>query len=564
MLPYYITTFVPQNRMYMKLRFLFLLVLPLALTAQTKKERKAMAKQRAATIAHLQQHIRILASDSLGGRRTGTPGEAAAADYVIAQWQQLQLLPQGTQGFKQPFTINEGKRYNSAATYLTVNGKALQQSEHFYPLAFSANKKVTTEGSVSIHESGAAWFIDAKEILDEQAGNPHFAIMPAIYQAAEKAIKKGATIVLIHNSGKTVDNILFNKNDTSPALAAPVLYITEKGVVAGHLTDATATVKIEAGVQLTLQQRNATNLVGFINNNAATTVIIGAHYDHLGLGEDKNALDGEGDIHNGADDNASGTAALIELARRLQQSPAKNNNYLFIAFSGEELGLLGSKYWLDHPTVNITPNYMINMDMIGRYDTAKKLTIGGYGTSPTWGTTLPNLIDTFQVKWDSAGTGPSDHASFYRKNIPVLFFFTNSHADYHKASDDYDKINYQAEADIITLIEKVITATNDKGKLAFTATREQNMGRGVGFTVSLGVIPDYAYSGTGVRIEGASKGKLGEKLGLQPGDILLQLGQYQFVDVPSYMQALSKFKKGDSTQLKIKRGSEEKTFDIVF
>ena len=146
----------------------------------------------------------------------------------------------------------------------------------------------------------------------------------------------------------------------------------------------------------------------------------------------------------------------------------------------------------------------------------------------------------------------------------MLFLFTGSHPDYHKATDDWNKINFEGEKEIVNWVYRVIEAADDKGKLAFNKTTEPQMGRSSGFTVSLGVIPDYGFTGTGMRIDGVSPGKLAEKTGLQAGDILLQLGEYQFVDVMSYMQSLSKFKKGDKTQLRIKRGKEEKTFDIVF
>ena len=290
----------------------------------------------------------------------------------------------------------------------------------------------------------------------------------------------------------------------------------------------------------------------------------GAHYDHLGYGEDKTALDTGHVIHNGADDNASGTAALIELTRMLLKTAPANNNYLILHFSGEELGLLGSKYWLDHPTKNISANFMINMDMVGRYDTARKLTIGGYGTSPVWSEVVPAISASLVTHYDSTGSGPSDHASFYRKDIPVLFLFTGSHPDYHKATDDWDKINYSGQEEIVRWVYRLLEATNSKGKLPFTKTREPQMGRSSGFTVSLGVIPDYGFTGTGMRIDGVSPGKLAEKLGLQAGDILLQLGSYSFVDVSAYMQSLSKFKKGDKTSLRFKRGSEEKVVDVQF
>ena len=311
-------------------------------------------------------------------------------------------------------------------------------------------------------------------------------------------------------------------------------------------------------------------MVAYINNNAAHTVVLGAHLDHLGYNQDKNALDINGEIRNGADDNASGTAALIELAKLLKKASKQGadeyskNNYLIIHFSAEELGLIGSKYWLENPTIKTSFNYMVNMDMVGRYDAAKKMSLGGYGTSSKWSEIIQKTPTNLLYTIDSAGTGPSDHASFYRKEMPVLFMFTGSHADYHKATDDWDKINYVGQKDILRFVQNIVKTTNSYGKLDFLKTREAAMGRSTKFTVSLGVMPDYAYTGTGLRIEGASAGKLGEKLGLKAGDILLQMGDYKFIDVMSYMTTLSKFKKGDTTFLIYKRGTEEVKVAITF
>ncbi|HEX4876778.1 MAG TPA: M20/M25/M40 family metallo-hydrolase, partial [Chitinophagaceae bacterium] len=285
---------------------------------------------------------------------------------------------------------------------------------------------------------------------------------------------------------------------------------------------------------------------------------------HLGYGEDGNSMlrTGEKLIHNGADDNASGTAALIELARKLKASKAKNNNYLFIAFSGEELGLFGSKYFTEHPTIDLkTANYMINMDMVGRLnDSTRALTIGGYGTSPKWSeyyssATMKSQKD-FLFKYDSSGTGPSDHTSFYRKDIPVLFYFTGLHTDYHKPSDDAVRVNYSGEAAIIYHIQTLIESLNAGPKLAFTKTREAQTTTGRTFSVSMGIMPDYTYSGTGMRADGVTEGKPAQKAGMQAGDIVIQLGDYPVTSMDSYMKALGKFKKGDKTVVKFKRGNE--------
>lgn len=278
---------------------------------------------------------------------------------------------------------------------------------------------------------------------------------------------------------------------------------------------------------------------------------------------------GEKLIHNGADDNASGTAALIELGKLLKVSKNKSNNYLLIAFSGEELGLNGSKYFTEHPTVDLQQvSYMINMDMVGRLnDSSKTVTVGGYGTSPFWGEALGKMTTKKQpltLKFDSSGTGPSDHTSFYRKDIPVLFFFTGLHNDYHRPSDDADKINYTGEWQIIKLIEEIIQAAGPKGKLAFTKTREVQTSTSTRFSVTMGIMPDYTFSGSGVRVDGVSDNRPAKKAGIKTGDVIVQLGDFSTTSMEGYMQALSKFKKGDKAKVKYKRGEETLETEVEF
>ena len=547
----------------MKKWILVLLLLPVVAEAQSKRKlRIAAEKERALTESNLQKHVQYLADDKLEGRRTGTAGELLAMEYIIGQYKNLGIEPKGSNGFIQEFEINEGLQLD-AQNGLKINGQSLVLQEDYFPLAFSARKSANGKPALALSEAGQPWFKDLKELLDENKQNPHFDIEEAIKKMTKDAAAKKATAFIIYNSGLQVDNVQFNKNDTTQALPIPVIYVNQ-AAVKKYFSDPSASLQIELQVSLSSKIRKARNIIAYINNNANNTVVLGAHYDHLGYGEDKNALDAVHEVHNGADDNASGTAALLELARKLKNNSPKANNYLLMHFSGEELGLMGSKYWLDNPTIQASANYMINMDMVGRYDTARKLTIGGYGTSPVWGNMVPELAKNLAYKLDSAGTGPSDHASFYRKDIPVLFFFTGSHPDYHKATDDWDKINYKGITEIVQLVYTIVENADGKGKLAFTKTREQQMGRSTRFTVSLGVIPDYGYTGTGMRIDGASAGKLAEKLGLKAGDVLLQLGDYKFVDVNSYMQSLSKFKKGDKTRLIYKRGTEEISVEVEF
>lgn len=326
----------------------------------------------------------------------------------------------------------------------------------------------------------------------------------------------------------------------------------------------------KSGMHGTGTEGIANNIVAYIDNKAANTIIIGAHYDHLGLGNDGSSLDAnpQGKIHNGADDNASGTAGVIELARYFQTNNVKEkNNFLFLCFSGEELGLFGSKYFTENPTIDINKvTYMINMDMIGRLDpTTNSIAVSGTGTSPVWEPLLQKLSsDKLQIKTDSAGMGPSDHSSFYLKNIPVLHFFTGSHSDYHKPSDDWDKINYSGEVAVLNLIVQVIKELENEPKLQFLTTKNKAMASARSFKVTLGVMPSYTSDASGLKIDGVTEGKPAQLAGIQAGDVVIQMGDLEIKDIQNYMDALTKFEKGEKTTVKVKRNNEVLTFIVTF
>ena len=549
----------------MKRIFWLLLIISTVATAQ--KNKKAQLKADKLVITALQTHIGFLADDKLEGRRTGSAGEKLAYEYISKQFEQAGLIAKGDNGtFIQAFTMPEGKEINPA-TNLTINGFILSLNTDYFPFTFSANAKLAASAAMALPESESVWFWDLKETLETNKTNPHFDLEDAIVKKVTAVATKGAGALLIYNSSDIKDDLKFDPKSKTEKVRIPVLFIS-KEIKTKFLSDETSFADFKLEVFISDKKRIGHNVVGYIDNGAANTIIVGAHYDHLGYGEDHNSLftGSTPQIHNGADDNASGTAALIELSRQLKNAKLKNNNYLFIAFSGEELGLFGSKYYTENPTIDFTKaNYMINMDMIGRLnDSTHGLHIGGYGTSPVWGQVISNNDKYLKINFDSSGTGPSDHTSFYRKDIPVLFFFTGAHSDYHKPSDDADKINYPGQLMLLKYIYGVIEKTNDKGKLAFTKTREpQQMGRR-SFSVSMGIMPDYTFSGTGVRADGLSEGKAAAKAGLKTGDVIVQIGDFKITDVQGYMQTLGKFKKGDATKVTIKRGAEEMVFDIIF
>lgn len=323
----------------------------------------------------------------------------------------------------------------------------------------------------------------------------------------------------------------------------------------------------KAGVHGTGDEGTAHNVIAYLDNKADKTIIIGAHYDHLGLGENGSSLDAnpKGKIHNGADDNASGVAGVLELARYFSKNKTKEKaNFLFICFSGEELGLYGSKYFTEHPTLDLSKvSYMINMDMIGRLNNG--LTISGTGTSAAWEPTIKSISAPFTVKTDSSGIGPSDHSSFYLKNIPVLHFFTGSHSDYHKPSDDTDKINFTGEKQILELIVTLIEKLDNDPQLAFLPTKSKSMsGSRSAFKVTLSVMPSYTSDVSGLLVDGATEGRPAHKAGIQAGDVITQIGDLEIKDIETYMDALGKFEKGQTVPVKVKRKNETLTLSVTF
>ena len=531
---------------------------------------KKIVKEGTQTLDNIKTHIQYLADDKLEGRRTGTKGEELAVEYIINQFKAIGISPKGTEYYPQSFIVNEGKEI-SPVTIFSINGDTLKTGKDFFPFPFSPDIYLKALPAIAVQEADMPWFFDLKETLEENKSNPHFDLQEYIRTNSKKAKDRGASAVILYNTSSIDDKLVFDGKDRSEQLAIPVVYVVQKQAQK-YFTDKAATLNIKMRIGIDQKNRIGHNVIGYIDNRAATTVILGAHFDHLGYGEDGNSMIRNFDhpmIHNGADDNASGTAALIELARLLKKSKATKHNYLFIAFSGEELGLFGSKYFTEHPTIDLNNvDYMINMDMVGRLnDSTKALTIGGYGTSPEWANVIrrdyfnpPNgkkkTAPALTIKIDSSGTGPSDHTSFYRKNIPVLFYFTGLHSDYHKPSDDADKINYNGEVVIIQHIKNLVESLDYKEKLVFTKTRETQSSTNSKFSVTMGIMPDYTFAGTGVRADGITDGRPAQKAGLKEGDIIIQLGDNNITSLENYMQALGKFKKGDKTKVKFKRGNE--------
>lgn len=528
-------------------------------------------------IAHMRADVRFLSSDALEGREAGTPGEKLAADHVAARFTAIGLKPQGDdRAYLQAFTFNAEPELGDA-NRMNVGRSMLKASEQFFPLAFSSSgaargKLLDVGFGIQAPELGHDDYANADmkdriaviAIGSPDGIHPHskYAAYHDLAARAAKATSLGAVAVIFHNDDPNVEEPDGRLSAKVQPGGIPVVFV-KGGELKQLLIDNNPCV---INTDIRRPQRTAYNVVGFHDNGAANTVVIGAHFDHLGWGDEGSMHRGERAIHNGADDNASGVAAMLQLATDLSKDDkARTNNYLFIAFSGEEKGLYGSNYWTKHPSMPIAQlNYMINLDMVGRFDPAKGVAINGMGTSPAWAAVDSLPVAGLQPKLSNSGVGPSDHTSFYLQGVPAVHFFTGTHADYHKPSDDEPLINYDGMLRIVRYIEAMVRELDNDGKLAFTKTEEANAESTPRFKVTLGVVPDYLYDGKGMRIDGVTEGKPAAAAGLKAGDIVTRVGSVEVTDMMSYMKGLSAFNKGDKAQVTWLREGKEMSAEVTF
>ncbi len=521
--------------------------------------------------------LQYLASDLLEGREAGTKGERMAADYILQKCGSIGLMPYGDSAtYLQKFTFAAPPQVGPKC-HLQLGRRILKVGEDYYPISLSATAQVRAKvlkcgygiaapelnyddfSGLQLKDRCAAISIGSPDGI-----HPHSKYLAHhdLRGRIEKAIELGAAAVILYNDDATAEPPAEVLSAKIQPLNVPVVFL--KGDLHKELILDGNPVVIT--VDIIREQRTAMNVLGMLDNGKPNVVVIGAHYDHLGYGDEGSLHRGEPAIHNGADDNASGVAVMLQLARDLQQmDEARGNDYLFIAFSGEEKGLYGSNWWTKHPTVPLEEiSYMINLDMVGRVDSTNDLAINGVGTSPAWEEVKRIQVGGFHVKTTEGGIGPSDHTSFYLKNIPAIHFFSGTHADYHKPGDDEEKINYDGMLRVIRFIESLITTLNDDPKLAFTRTQDADTASAPGFTVTLGVVPDYMFDGRGMRIDGITEGKPAANAGLKVGDVVVKLGETPVGDMMSYMKALSMFKKGDATKVTVLREGKEVVHDIRF
>ncbi|HWR99023.1 MAG TPA: M20/M25/M40 family metallo-hydrolase, partial [Prolixibacteraceae bacterium] len=560
------------------------------------------------TEKELYTNISILASDQFQGRKPGLPGDSLAADFIAGKFKKSGIKMLYNKGF-QPVKLITGFKFGTE-NHLSSANQTFSLSADYEPLFFSANKAFTGKMAfagygITVSTDSLKWD-DYQNLQAENQWVLIFDGVPAHLQQSTE-IKKYSDIrskvlnAIDHHAGGilivTPDfdtkgaarTVMFDKN--SSPYSVPVMKISQKTadlILNNQFTFSDLentiktgkkpffrptgiTVKGEASVlpKITMTQ----NIVGMVPGTdpklSEEYIIVGAHYDHLGLGGPGSGsrMPDSAAVHYGADDNASGVAAIIELAEKFSHEKNNRRPILFVAFTAEEFGLIGSRAFVAEPPFSLKKaDAMFNFDMVGRLDSAKELTIGGVGTAIESNALIDSLVHGFKIKISKEGYGPSDHASFYGENIPVIYFTTGVHDQYHTPNDTYNRINVQGEQQIVenayVLIREV---ANRSKKLTYQESGPKTGASGrTDLKVTLGIIPDFAGTGKdGMRIDGVTPGKPAAKAGLQKGDVIIAIDGKKVGSIYDYMARMKAYSPGQIISVDVMRGTEKKVFLVT-
>jgi hypothetical protein len=570
--------------------------------------------------------IPFLASDDLQGRGIGMPGLDRAADLIVSEFSADGLKPlPGSTDFFQPFDYTT-QSTPGAATYLAIGARKLAIGTQYLPMRFSLEDKfvgqvVFAGYGVTAPEVGYDDYngldVRGKAVIamryepTDAHGQSAITTQPdasgwsdhATFSAkAKNAADHGAVALLVVNPPDSQPDLLVPFRETAGASATIPVYQIHQSVADLILSVASApTLKtlrdeidssfkphsfamsrpiLSGEVQIDSQLTHLKNVAAVLPGqgpHADEYVVVGAHYDHLGLGQFGGMFGPVGSIYHGADDNASGTATILEVASRMAAGPPPDRSIIFICFTAEEEGLIGSEYFVKHPPVPLNKIVaMVNLDMVGRIRN-QTLNIGGQGTAKDFDAVLAQADSDSPLKLKSigrGGMGPSDHMSFALRRIPVLFFFSGIHADYHRPTDTADKVNYEGIDEVADFTQKVITGLTKMPRDPYIVDADKDSMHLFGVNmygnvptrrVILGVIPDYAAadSRVGVLISGTTPGTPAEAAGLREGDLLVQFGPTKLENLMDLTEALAHSKPGDRISLKILRGNQSLSFDIT-
>lgn len=564
------------------------------------------------TAEEINIHITYFASDELKGRDSGTDEILEAAEYIADEFTEYGLRPafEGNYFQEFPFIKTIELTGNNSLTF-NANGKEISPKlwEDYTTVPFSGNADVNAELVFAGFGISAANLkyddyegIDVKDKIvivfrntpEPKVPHSEFDKYSPLRKKASVARDKGAAAIIFINpydENKTLDDLVEFNFDRGGSITDFSVVSIKRNIVEGIFKDEGINLKdvydkiIEtkkpsstelknssANISTEVKEVEATswNVGGILEGNDPKLknewIIIGAHFDHLGMGGEGSLYRGdEPQIHNGADDNASGTTGVLELAEKFASVKDQlKRSVAFFTFSGEELGLLGSNYLTNNLPFPVEDAIaMINMDMIGRLKDSS-LIVYGTGTSSNWKDILNENNDYgFKLTFNDEGYGPSDHSSFYGKKIPVLFFFTGTHKDYHKPSDDAEKINLGGEKIVLDYVYEIaMNIDNDPERPDYLLVEKKEGGQMFVRKVYVGTIPDFAGNVDGYKISGVSEGSPAQQAGLQGGDIIISFGSKKISNIYDFTYALGDFVPGDVVDVIVKRGEEEITFKV--
>lgn len=543
----------------------------------------------------IRRHIEVIANDSIEGREVGTEGELKAARYLIDVFRRAGVFPRGDSvratadtTYLQPFEFTKAIDLGDE-NRLTVQGLDLKLHEEFVPLHQSASMKfefdtviyagygITTDSVDGVYDDYDGLDVEGKAVMVKRFSPPDSAYPDVKFQRyafltykINEAVRRGAAGIFLVTP-LTDDDTLASVGPTrvSPK-DVPVIFMRRKGLERlGVELQNPALGHVEGQTELLTTPDTGYNVISYLPGQTDTVVVVGAHYDHLGWGGPGSRYRGEKpQVHNGADDNGSGTAVMLELARYFGMQPKPPRySMLFCGFSGEEHGILGSSYYARNMTVDPSKvRMMVNLDMVGRLKDQKGLVVFGTGTAKEFKEYFDTLtVERFNLIRKESGIGASDHTAFYTKSIPVLFFFTGAHQDYHTPTDDVHLIDFEGTADVASFVAETVEHFNSvKAPLEFQRTKSEGGRHSQRFSVTLGIMPDFIAEVKGLRVDAVSPERPGERAGLLQGDIIIMMDDTEVGDIYDYMTALGRYRKGDSASVVVQRGADTLSLDVVF
>ncbi len=567
------------------------------------------------TSEEIKEHIKFLASDELKGRFSGSPEERIAGDYIKRDFEYNGLKPAFSESYFQEFPfIEKIELTDNNKMELGISGeiKSLVLYKDFITMPFSGKGKFDSELIFAGYGISAPKLnYDDYEGIDvtgrivvvmryhpeHDSSKSSFDRLSSFRQKAITAKEKGAAGIIFVNGflpKNDDDNLASLRYDGASGMKDFSVFHVKREFI-DHLCKSNGLnlaelqnkidsskkpssfifkdVKINGETETKEIEKVARNVGAVLEGSDPVLkneyIVIGAHYDHLGIdqaSESSMYKGSEKQIHNGADDNASGTTGLLEIAEKFASIKDKTKrSIIFLAFSGEELGILGSTFYINNPSVPIENIVaMLNMDMIGRLNEESNLTIIGAGTSSQW----KNILNEknkygFKLAFNDGGSGGSDHQSFSNKNIPVMFFFTGTHTDYHKPSDDWDKINFSGQENVTNYVYDVAYSIDQFEKRPDYVKVEEPTNRGAPRSrVTVGTVPEFGYNGNGYKLSGVTEGGPGAKAGMKTGDIIIKFGLKTVNNIYDFMYAIGDYKAGDKVDVVVLRDGKEVTLNV--